>query len=316
MPTTRIPPSAPRATLLACALALACSGERAAPGPPPEEPARVCEGDAVVTAPGDAARFAGCKEITGKLLVKRSALEALELPGLRIVGDRISVRKNARLRVISLPALERIGGAGEVVIEQNAALERADLGGLARAGGGVAVRENPALSEIRLDRLEEVGGPGVEISGDGALPALLLPALRAADYLAVAGCGKLSAIEAPALERVLEVAVRDNPALERISMPALVRIYSDPSKNAVRYGLAVSGNGALRSLRGFPRLEGLGRGGPLSVIDNASLPTCEAQRLARFLTEKGWKGEATICGNLEDECGRDLTPACSPARTP
>jgi hypothetical protein len=306
--------SGPLAALLASALVLACAQEKEHGGEVTDTSAaqgEICEGDAIIVKTADLARYATCTEITGRLQLKRSEVASLELPRLRTIGGRITVRKNGRLEALSLPALEEVGkGEGDdIVIEQNAVLQRVDLGKVVRAGAGAAIRENPALTDLEMGGLVEVEGAGIDVSGNAALVNLLLPQLRSADYLNVARCAKLVTIDAPHLEWVLQVAVEDNPSLRELSMPLLVKIYADPEKNAVRYGLVISRNAGLETLKGFARLEGLGRKGPLRVTDNPRLSTCEVKGLASRMTEKGWKGEASICGNKADECGRDECPA-------
>jgi len=306
-------PSGRLAALLASMSIIACAPEEEPKGEATDtsyDMEKICEGDAVIAKPADLDRYAACTEITGRLQLKRSEVVSLELPRLRTIGGRIAVRKNGHLESLSLPALEEVGkGEGDdIVIEQNAVLRRVDLGKTVRAGAGAAIRENPALTDLEVGGLVEVEGGGIDVAGNAALVSLLLPQLRSADYINVARCGRLVTIDAPHLEWVLHVGIEDNPTLRELSMPLLVKIYADPKKNAVRDGLVISRNAALETLKGLARLEGLGRKGPLRVTDNQRLPTCEVKGLASRMTERGWKGEASICGNLADDCGRDECP--------
>jgi len=74
------------------------------------------------------------------------------------------------------------------------------------------------------------------------------------------------------------------------------------------YGaLSIRNNNSLLDLKGLANLSYLY--GFLVIENNKSLPTCEAIALKEQLEKAGWTGEATICGNLADECDSDPCPS-------
>jgi len=134
----------------------------------------ILEGDATITSPEDLARLVKYDSIAGKLVVKRSTLERLDLPNLKSIKGRLYIQKNAALKSVNLGSLQQVGikEGDELVIERNSALESIDLGRLSFVAHSFSLRNNTALKSVDLDSLMKVPGHGLQISRNPSLMRL------------------------------------------------------------------------------------------------------------------------------------------------
>ena len=297
-----------RKLLLALAMlaASSCSSEEPEQKdlPPVEKEPQILEGDATVTSSEDLARLAKYDSITGKLVVKRSTLERLDLPNLKSIGGRLYIQKNTALKSVNLGSLLQVGTkeGDELVIERNIALENIDLGRLSFVTHSFSLRNNNALKSINLDSLMRVLGHGLQISENPSLVRLELKSVLDITYLTVSDCVRLEAISMPGLRSVLHIAIQNNPRLLKLNMTNLFGIYVDPTINADRAGLQVVGNDSLQTLKGFENLQVIGRNRPLEITGNQNLSTCAAILMRDRLAKNGWRGSGDVCGNRVDAC--------------
>jgi len=297
--------------LLCLALAgvfAACSQEREVREPAPEDepPERlVLKGDALIESQADLDEMARYAEIGGRLVLKRAKVKEVSLPLLESVGGKVSVRKNADLVSFSAPVLKSVGRSGvdDMTFESNPVLRRIELPKLETVAHSVVIRNNGALEEIEMPALVQAPGDGLEVSANGKLSRLSLPVLRAATHVTVSDCGKLKDVSMESLEWTDSLRVERNGSLTGLAMPLLGIINHDPEVNPVRVEVRITDNPALKSLGGLGNLSMIGRNGALVISGNTSLPSCQALDIEKRLTEKGWRGKATICGNAGDECG-------------
>lgn len=297
--------------LLCLALAgvfAACSQEREVREPAPEDepPERlVLKGDALIESQADLDEVARYAEIGGKLVLKRAKVKEVSLPLLESVGGKVSIRKNADLVSFSAPVLKSVGKSDvdDMTFESNPSLGRIELPKLETVAHSVVVRNNGALEEIEMPALVQVPGDGLEISTNRKLSRLDLPTMRTATHVTVSDCDRLEGVSMAALEWTDSVRIERNGSLRTLSMPLLGIVHSDPQVNPHRVEVRIADNPVLKSLGGLGNLSMIGRNGPLVISGNTSLPSCDAVDLENRLTEKGWRGKATICGNAGDECG-------------
>ncbi len=272
--------------------------------PPVEKELLILEGDATITSPEDLARLVKYDSIAGKLVVKRSTVERLDLPNLKSIKGRLYIQKNAALKSVNLGSLQQVGTreGDELVIERNSALESIDLGRLSFVTHSFSLRNNNALKSIDLDSLLRVLGHGLQVSENPSLVRLELKSVLDITYLTVSDCVRLEAISMPGLRSVLHVAIQNNPRLLKLDMTNLFGIYVDPTINADRAGLQVVGNDSLQTLKGFENLQVIGRNRPLEITGNPNLPTCAAILMRDRLAKSGWRGTGDVCGNRVDAC--------------
>lgn len=254
------------------------------------------------------------------------ALHTLSLPALATTTGTITVRGNALLARVELDALVRAAGidvAGAApsrpvlrmprleVVEGPLMLEGVDARGVELArlvrARTLFLRDDELPARLDLGRLPRTalitlaGNGGVEavaltaledtydlsLVDQPLLAAVELPALAVmGGRLVVSGNTRLAALEAPRLRgRLLALTLARNPLLSRALLPELTDAGA----------LAVRENGALEAL-GLPALARVDR--ELTIVDNARLSTCEAERLRdRVQAARGIGGRIEISGN-------------------
>jgi len=132
------------ARLLLLSAILAASNAKAAPtrasGP------GTCQGGRITNL-GEAAAFAGCRAVTGNLIIERSELSDLSaLSELRSVSGELAIRDNPMLR--DLDGLERLERAGSLTLHANGLYRTVGLEGL-RQVGTLSITKNPLLISLR-----------------------------------------------------------------------------------------------------------------------------------------------------------------------
>lgn len=272
----------------------------------------ILDGDAVIVTAKDLEEFAQYSEIGGRLVLKRAEVERVSLPLLESLGGKLSVRKNGKLESFVAPLLARVGkgGTDDMVFENNPLLKTIELPALETVTHSVTVRNNDALESVSLPMLTQAPGNGLEIAENGSLREISLPRLRAASHFTVRDCTSLEDLSMADLEWTNSVTVENNPVLDNLRMPSLATVYHDPKENPAKVEVRIVGNSALKDLKGLDALKMIGRNKPLIVTGNGSLPTCAAVGIEKRISDNGWKGEATICGNAPDECEQK---GCDPA---
>jgi hypothetical protein len=265
---------------------------------------RVYRGDVVLRGRGHLWPLVGISRLEGSLTITASTLENLAgLECLEVVGVDLDIAGNHRLTTLSgLEALFFVGGRvtlGTLAEDGgNDGLESLEgLGALGSVGclaieGNSRLRSLDGLRHQRTEpgcRLVIRGNPSLEVpffDDDAQLGAGLI-----AD-LVVESNASLRSLGYWFVEGVLygDLVLRDLPALADISG---IRGVSYIAGDLVVEATGLAGLGCLHGLGGLG-------GDRLVVVDNPSVPTCEAEALRDTLRRLGWEGEAEIHGN-DDE---------------
>ena len=223
------------------------------------------------------------------------------LIGQRIVGGRVSVVDNARIKDVSgLSALERIQGRLEV--HGNDGLAKLELPSL-RQTEGLSIVGNISLEGVRLPSLSTIDGRAeihghrklktismtavqgfagsIDFTNNPALTTITLPATASIEGdLGLVGLPALTRLQAPALETIRDdLVVQSADALVDINLPALTRVGG---------ALTVVDNGKLTSLAGLGKLETVVL--QLAVVDNPNLGDCWPKKLAARLQRPPHEG--------------------------
>jgi hypothetical protein len=241
------------------------------------------------------------------------------LEGLRSVGYQTRIRGNpALVSISSLDALTDAGTDG-IRITENDALQRIDgVRALVsmQPRASIYITDDRALTQVDgFDRVEvtstlEVYGAKVAtIHGFGALTLatgsvrLIVPTLRTLDAL-----GSLARVDGDVLLQAKALAsMRELSALTSVGGELFIGQCGITSAGDLRSlrtvggRLTFAGDPALLHVNVLPSLTGVGE---LVVIDNATLPACDAQGLLDALVAKGFVGTATLDKN-------DGTGACN-----
>jgi len=215
-----------------------------------------------------------------------AALEDIVLPALTGAGG-LSIRDNARLVTVSLPALPEVAIALD--FSANPSLTSLSAPSLVTGGwAGIGIADDPALTSVSLPVLATGGvsvsntaltslelpaltSGGVSVS-DTALTNLGLPALTTGD-VSVSNTA-LTGLELAALVSG-ELAVDQNPSLISLNLPALTTCPDD--------GVSVTNNPALTTI-GLPVLSSADN---LQVYGNEVLETLNAPALATLTEDCG-----------------------------
>ncbi|RKH72979.1 hypothetical protein D7W81_04715 [Corallococcus aberystwythensis] len=111
---------------------------------------RVHDGTFVVTSAVDLVALEGVTHLRGELIISAPTLTDASLPSLAVIQESLTVRGNASLRRLSLPALRYVGGNAAVL--SNARLDALTLGtapeGLVRVERSLLVEDNPMLPTL------------------------------------------------------------------------------------------------------------------------------------------------------------------------
>lgn len=244
------------------------------PGAPlvgePQQDCSIVFDDIVINSPADLQPYAqmDCFSTAGSLKVRNTTgLGNLhELHGLRFVGRNIIIDGNTGLE--SLNGLQNLIYAGQgLVVENNAELQSAALPNLSFVEAEFRVRDNPTLAALDLPALESVGMEF--IVAHSPLTQLNFPMLAyVGDDFVLEDLDSLLGADFPALKRLSGLAsVKSNSQLESFSAQQLKSIEST---------LEFLFNDALLTLD-LDALDFIG--GPVNIIDNASLTNCEIQNL-------------------------------------
>jgi hypothetical protein len=245
----------------------------------------VCSGSFTILNSIDVAEIAGCANITGNLFINAPGMTEISLPALERIGGALRVTDNPDLVRLRLPALKEI--AGPTTIEVPASARGMDFSHLRASGaivtltlGGVDMAF-PCLDTSRTLAARES-------SGSTLIPAPLhLPRLRQIDGSFEAGNGS-----APALTTVSgnvgnssapELAILDAPSLTYVGgtlfyspehdLPSLVEI----GRSLIASGPTASCAGPTGSdVLSLPSLERVGAVRLcLSTLQDISLPSLE-----------------------------------------
>uniref|UniRef100_A0A0G4FZQ5 Receptor L-domain domain-containing protein n=1 Tax=Chromera velia CCMP2878 TaxID=1169474 RepID=A0A0G4FZQ5_9ALVE len=189
--------------------------------------------------------FPNLKKIAGALETSYLAVktEAILLPSLQEIDDRIQVQDPEGLTVFYAPELV---SAGEIEFTDNCALETVWFPKLEEVGG-IQISGNVALSCVNLESLKNADleindhtnlqvlkldsfqgstqGRSTDLTNLGLLKVLSLPSLQTSGLLAIYGSLYLEEISAPLLTTVLgELELEDLPALKKLHLPSLTSI--------------------------------------------------------------------------------------------
>jgi len=161
-----------RASVLAIALLIGCGGAQTV-----KAPVDRCERDVVLTTSEDVVAAAGCREITGKLVIRGVGITTLApLAKLARVNGDVHIAGVFSLDSVSgLDALREVGG--NLLVSGNPIATGVFFPALARVGGNAAVRANGAALTVSLHKLERVGG-SLAVFSNGSMLRLDLSALR------------------------------------------------------------------------------------------------------------------------------------------
>ncbi|AFE03786.1 putative lipoprotein [Corallococcus coralloides DSM 2259] len=206
---------------------------------------RVHDGDFAVTGAVDLVALEGVTHLRGELTISAPTLTDASLPSLAVIEGSLTVRGNASLRRLFMPALRFVGGTAAVL--SNARLDALTLGTapdtMVRVERSLLVEDNPMLPT--LEGLAAVQ-PGDSIS------------LRANNALVDPGL----------LPHVTELhgslVITDHLRLDRSPFYNLTRVHGD---------VRLSGNTALGGPFGLNHLTQVG--GSLDLQDNAVLETLD-----------------------------------------
>jgi hypothetical protein len=260
------------------------------------------EGDVVIADAGDVERRARVETITGDLVIRGTALRAVEMPLLQGVLGSVIVEDNAALATLRIPDL---GYVGNLAIERNPALTDVTLFGEVRSPGDgrVVVVDNDALANLSV-RTADIDV--LEISDNAALGPLRIEA-RTTRLVAVARNAAVTQLDVFGHDGALTVA--DMPALVTLglTMPrstalSFRRNDSLTSITLLRQesigDLDVEANAGLRDIS-MPALTSVT--GRFDVRSNPALPRCRLERLLAQLTMA--PAAIALAGNDESPCG-------------
>jgi hypothetical protein len=220
-------------------------------------------------------------------------LENLSAVGgdLRIARNRRIVDLNGLGVLVNVGGVMTIGGPGEG--DGNASLERFDgIDGL-NFVGGLVVEGNPVLLDVgALSNLDYYGGAcDLTIRRNPALTSLFQYAMISlpAGIAIEDNASLLDDCEPMRDWGMIEgsVTLRGLPSLRGLSM--------FEGAGYVGGDLVIRDTG-VESLAGLGSLATIG-GSSVSVVENAGLPTCEAEALRDRFVAFGWTGTAEIRGN-------------------
>jgi hypothetical protein len=190
----------------------------------------------------------------------------------------------------------------EVVVVSNATLADIDgLSNLTTVGLRVYVSGNAQLRSADLRSLGSIGQYDSSSLVFGDLPLLsnldLRSVVETPSGVQIGNCGATGTTPL-ALNLAALVTVRGNLTLTGLTR--LQNLTGLPALREVLGTLTVNSNPALTTLNlgTLTRLDG-----NLSIVSNATLPTCEASTLRNRLQMSGFDGTASISGNLTDTCG-------------
>ncbi|MFH1121965.1 MAG: T9SS type A sorting domain-containing protein [Bacteroidota bacterium] len=250
---------------------------------------------------------------------------------LASIGDNLRISYNSSLT--SLGGLENISSLGGLFISGNAMTNLIGIENVTSISGGCYIGGSALNSLSGLENLISIGG-SLSISSNGGLTSLTgldnltyvdgdfwisqnnsLTSLSGLDnlttisnFLYISNSNNLTSLTG--LESVTSVggsiSIHGNPSLTSLS--------GLEGLTSIGFYLSIHDNDVLTSISG---LEGLTSIGELSIMDNYSLATCEAEWLCNYLSNPA--GSINIYGNAEgcnnppevaDACG--ITLNCLP----
>jgi hypothetical protein len=123
-----------------------------------KKPADACRGDGEFFENQQLARYEGCREILGSIVIQGSAIDDLSPLGSvrRLRGDLVLGPSYALKAAPHLGRLQHIEGSLRVI--KNRTLEGLYLGSLVRVDGDVVVEDNFALRTVSLHALRTLKG--------------------------------------------------------------------------------------------------------------------------------------------------------------
>jgi len=200
-------------------------------------------------------------------------------------------------------ALEALSGVthvvGSVTVSGPALVDLAPLASLRCVDGDLRVEDCPSLAHLTgLEGLLDVGG-NLVVGWNGALVDTdgLASLGRIGGSIWLTANPSMGSARLPSLATLgSHLLVTECAALASVDLAALAATGGD---------LELSYCGALSSLAGLGALEAVG--GDVSIEENASLPTCEADDLVAQLESFG--GALCVQGNAADGCP-DVTSGC------
>jgi cysteine-rich repeat protein len=294
----------------------------------------------------DIVDLAECKQINGTLVLvddKLSNLDELSqlttVEGDLIIGAREGTDYNGSYYLKDIKGLHNLVSiGGDLIIGKNAELTSLEgLNNLRTIGGDFIIRENNLHNLDGLDQLTSVGG-SVLITGNRFDATLTGP-----PHLVRVGGNLVFGINV--FENLKSIPPKIEYGLEKIAgfaelasiggyldivEPLVNEINAFGKLETIGDYFSFSGS-SLSEFRAFGNLSSIGGdvtiswntvleqlwippknvviGGDLFIVGNTLLPTCQAQDFQNTLRENGFAGQATICGNQDDECGSSECPS-------
>jgi hypothetical protein len=273
--------------------------------------------------------FQGLETVSGSVTLTDAALVGT-LHGLRNlewIGGSLTVQAFTLLENMDdLKGVRYLGT--DLTIQDMRDLKR--IGGLTKLTmipGTVSINGAPSLENmVGMDNIEEIGGflfmigngiaslDGLEnlISVKGQI--VLIRNKKLADVSGLCSLknanegfliGQSALMDLHGLENlstVGDLGLSDNPFLTSVDgLGGLEHITGDVNR--------IGGNPVLQDLDGLDGVVDMG-GDAIIIVDNLSLPTCEATGFRDRMVANGWSGYACIKGNLPDGCPDDIS-GCS-----
>ncbi|HEY0985686.1 MAG TPA: hypothetical protein VGD80_01490, partial [Kofleriaceae bacterium] len=171
--------------------------------------------DVAIHSAGDAAALANILTIDGSLTVDGADLTELSLPQLVQVRGDLEIAHDDALTRVALAALQSVDGRFALVLDRQ--LTALELPGLHRVGS-LRIDQLAALQDLGgMPALTEVAGD-VQVSGNGALAALVMSAIRVAGDLAIDENAQLARIVWPVVASLRSIHVGSNPQLTSLDI--------------------------------------------------------------------------------------------------
>jgi hypothetical protein len=238
------------------------------------------EGDVVIEDAGDVAGLAPVELITGDLVIRGTALRAVDIPLLQGVLGSVIIEDNTSLASVSIPEL---GYVGSLAIERNPALTGVRLFAEVRSPGDgrIVVVDNDALTSLSV-RSADIDA--LEISDNAGLGSLRIEA-RTTRSIAVARHAAMTRLDVVGHDGALTVA--DMPALDTLGLTTTRSTALSLRRNDALTSinllwqesigdLEVEANAGLRDIS-MPALTSVT--GRFDVRSNSALPRCRLERL-------------------------------------
>lgn len=227
-------------------------------------------------------------------IISSPQLSSLAALGLYYVHGDVVIQDLDQ--IVDLTGLEALSHVGTLTIWANASLRNIIALAKLREITEFVVRENPSLTSLAGLSFAETSLKSVDIAGNSSLSDLRgFEQVTEMGYLGVVGSKTLTSLDGLASL----VAVGDN-GLSLDNDDALTSLAGLRALARVDGDISVEGNAVLQDVGVLESITFAGS--LLTIMNNPSLPNCQARRAYEAQVAKGWKGRARICNNLEDGC--------------